>query len=167
MIRLDRFQCWQFSSVHTLVCFDPSRSSLLFGLPANSFLDQPLAQLPQGCGRRFALRLLRRQAAAAVVEVHPSQALQLCSRGAVHSCGRSLLLEFEKEQEKKNEKETKPPTIWIQIKIDILSLPFWLQSFETLSYESISGNHWGWQGNLPGNKAETLLKVLPACLLGI
>lgn len=100
MIRLDRFQCWQFSSVHTLVCFDPSRSSLLFGLPANSFLDQPLAQLPQGRCRRFALRLLRRQAAAAVVEVHPSQALQLCSRGAVHSCGRSLLLEFEKEQKK-------------------------------------------------------------------
>jgi len=65
-------------------------------------LDQALAQLPEGCGRRFALRLLRGHAAAAVVEVHPSQALQLRSRRAVDSCGSSLLLELKKKREKKN-----------------------------------------------------------------
>lgn len=107
MIRLDRFQCWQFSSMHTLVCFDPSRSSLLFGLPANSFLDQPLAQLPEGRGRGFGLCLLRGQAAAAVVEVHPSQALQLGSCGAVHSCGSSLLLELKKGKKKEKKRVIK------------------------------------------------------------
>lgn len=94
MIRLDRFQCWQFPSVHTLVCFDPSRSSLLFGLAASSFLDQPLAQLPEGSSRGIALCLLRGQAAAAVVEVHPSQPLQLRRRAAVHCRGSSLLLQL-------------------------------------------------------------------------
>lgn len=97
MIRLDRFQCWQFPSAHTLVCFDPSRSSLLFGLAANSFLDQPLAQLPEGGGRGFSLCLLRGQAAAAVVEVHPSQPLQLRRRAAVHRRGGSLLLQLKKK----------------------------------------------------------------------
>lgn len=109
MIRLDRFQCWQFSSVHTLVCFDPSRSSLLFGLPANSFLDQPLAQLPEGGGRGIALCLLRGQAAAAVVEVHPAQALQLRRRGTVHSRGSSLLHGFGERSSQGKEQSVHPP----------------------------------------------------------
>lgn len=113
MIRLDRFQCWQFPSAHTLACFDPSRSSLLFGLPANSFLDQPLAQLPEGGGRGIALRLLRGQAAAAVVEVHPAQALQLRRRGTVHSRGSSLLLEFKNKGKKKRERDKISKTIYI------------------------------------------------------
>lgn len=89
--------------------FDPSRSSLLFGLAASSFLDQPLAQLPEGGGRGFALRLLRGQAAAAVVEVHPAQALQLRRRGAVHACGSSLLHGFGEGSSQGKQQSVHPP----------------------------------------------------------
>lgn len=105
MIRLDRFQRWQFPSARARSrCFDPSRSSLLFGLAAKAFLDQPVAQLPEGSGCGVTLCLLRGQAAAAVVEVHPAQALQLRRRGAVHGRGSSLLLQLKRKNKLRERK---------------------------------------------------------------
>lgn len=113
MIRLDRLQRWQFPSApgraRALACFDPSRSSLLFGPAAKAFLDQPVAQLPEGSGRGVALCLLRGQAAAAVVEVHPAQALQLRRRGAVHGRGSSLLHGFGERSSQGKQQGVHPP----------------------------------------------------------
>lgn len=79
-----------------------SRSARLAGLAAQPFSDQPLAERPQGPRRVFALSLRRGQAAAAVVEVHASQTLELGSSSAVDGGGSSLLLESkEKKRPKK------------------------------------------------------------------
>lgn len=63
----------------------------LAGGTAQSILDEPLAEFPQGPGCLFTLSLLRWQATAAVVEVHPSEALQLWSDCTVDSGSSSLL----------------------------------------------------------------------------
>lgn len=57
------------------VCSDRHLSSRLAGLAAEPLLDQPLAERPQGPGCLLPLSLRGGQAAAAVVEIHPSQAL--------------------------------------------------------------------------------------------
>lgn len=103
MIRLDGLQRWQVPSVRGV----PSR-----GPPAKLLADQPLAQLPKGRGRQLIVSLGRGQAAAAVVEVHPTQPLQLGGRRAVHSRGSSLLL---KRQKKKKIKIGNKPYIYIYI----------------------------------------------------
>lgn len=57
------------------LCSDRHLSCHLAGLAAESLLDQPLAERPQGAGGLLPLSLGGRQATAAVVEIHPSQAL--------------------------------------------------------------------------------------------
>lgn len=64
-----------------------------------SLLDKPLAEFPQAEGGRRVLGLRRGQTAEAVVEVHPSETLQLRSHGAVDRSGRSLLLRKDKKDE--------------------------------------------------------------------
>lgn len=103
MIRLDGLQHWQVPSARGV----PSR-----GPPAKLLADQPLAQLPQGHGRQLIASLGRGQAAAAVVEVHPSQPLQLGGRRAVHGRGGSLLLKWHTHTE--NKKKLKK-TLYIYI----------------------------------------------------
>lgn len=72
--------------------------SHLGGWAAGRSLEQSLAECPQGPRRVFALGFGRWQAAAAAVEVHPSQALQLRGDGAVHRGGGSLLLQGREER---------------------------------------------------------------------
>lgn len=76
-------------------------SAHLAGRAAKSFLDQPLAERPQGPGRVFALGFRRGHAAAAAVEVHPSQTLQFWS-GSTEDCGGGSLLLESKEQRPRN-----------------------------------------------------------------
>lgn len=64
----------------------------LAGRTAQSVLDEPLAEFPQGPGCLFTLSLLGWQATAAVVEIHPSEALQLWGDCTVDSGSSSLLL---------------------------------------------------------------------------
>lgn len=78
----------------------PAARLRLAGLAAQPVEDQPLAERPQGPRRLLALSLGGGQAAAAVVEVHPSQALQLRSSGAVDGGGSSLLLEIKGKKHK-------------------------------------------------------------------
>lgn len=77
-----------------------ARSSRLVGLAAQRFLDQPLAERPQGPRRLLALGFRGGQAAAAVVEIHPSQALEFGSSSAVDGGGGSLLLEMKGKRPK-------------------------------------------------------------------
>lgn len=63
----------------------------LAGWATQAFLDEPLTEHPQGPGRLFTLSFLRWQATAAIVEVHPSKALQLWSNSTVDRGGSSLL----------------------------------------------------------------------------
>lgn len=105
MIRLDGLQHWQVPSARGV----PSR-----GPPAKLLADQPLAQLPQGHGRQLIASLGRGQAAAAVVEVHPSQPFQLGGRRAVHGRGGSLLLKLHTHTQKTKKKKLKK-TLYIYI----------------------------------------------------
>lgn len=100
MIRLDGLQHWQVPSARGV----PSR-----GPPAKLLADQPLAQLPQGHGRQLIASLGRGQAAAAVVEVHPSQPLQLGGRRAVHGRGGSLLHGFGERSSQGKQQGIHPP----------------------------------------------------------
>lgn len=84
----------------TGVCARAARSSRLAGLAAQRFLDQPLAERPQGPRRLLALGFRGRQAAAAVVEIHPSQAFEFGSSSAVDGGGGSLLLETKEKRPK-------------------------------------------------------------------
>lgn len=79
------------------VCLGSRLAGLAF---TERFLDQPLAERPQGPGGLFALGFRRGQAAAAVVEIHPSQALQLGSSSTVDGGGSSLLLEIKGKRRK-------------------------------------------------------------------
>lgn len=83
------------------VCAEPCQSSHLAGLAAKCFQDQPLAERPQGPGRLFTLSFWGGQAATAVVEVHPSQALKFRGSGTVDGGGSSLLLEMKEKRPKK------------------------------------------------------------------
>lgn len=71
----------------------------LAGWTAQSVLDEPLAEFPQGPSCLFALSLFRRQATATVVEIHPSEAFQLGCDCTVDSGSSSLLLKDRKERE--------------------------------------------------------------------
>lgn len=57
-----------------------------------SLLDEPLAEFPQAEGGCGVLGLRGGQASEAVVEVHPTDTLQLWSHSAIDCSGRSLLL---------------------------------------------------------------------------
>ncbi|KAL0621863.1 putative uncharacterized protein CCDC28A-AS1 [Plecturocebus cupreus] len=72
----------------------------LAGLAAKPFLDQPLTERPQGPGGLFVLRFWRGHTAAAVVEIHASQALQFCGGRTVDRGSSSLLLEIKEERQK-------------------------------------------------------------------
>lgn len=78
-------------------------------MEGGSLLDEPLAEFPEAEGGRGVLGLRRGQTAEAVVEVHPSDTLQLWSHGAVDCSGRSLLLWKQKlkYQNKRNQREHK------------------------------------------------------------
>ena len=83
------------------VCARVCLGSRLAGLAfTKCFLDQPLAEPPQGPGSLLTLGFRGGQAAAAVVEIHPSQALQLRSSSTVDGGGSSLLLEIKGKRRK-------------------------------------------------------------------
>lgn len=70
----------------------------LAGRTAQSVLDEPLAEFPQGPGCLFTLSLLGWQATATVVEIHASKALQLWGDCTVDSGSSSLLLKSREER---------------------------------------------------------------------
>lgn len=87
----------------------------LAGRTAQSVLDEPLAEFPQGPGCLFTLSLLGWQATATVVEIHASKALQLWGDCTVDSGSSSLLLKSREERKAIIFKEMSDKT-----------MPFWL-----------------------------------------